>query len=170
MAIGPVQLLVIGFAGGEFKGEILEELHRLKDNDIIRLIDMTFVRKDESGELLVYEQSDLSPDEAAEFGATVGALIGLGAGGEEGMTIGAVRGAEAFADREGVLNEAETWDVADAIPEGTAAAIALIEHRWALPLRGAIGRAGGFHLADAWIHPVDLVAIGLAAADEAAAL
>jgi uncharacterized membrane protein len=170
MAIGPVQLLVIGFAGGEFKGEILEELDRLKDNDIIRLIDMTFVRKDESGELMIYERSDLSTEEAAEFGATVGALIGLGAGGEEGATIGAVRGAEAFADREGVLDEAQTWYVADAIPEGTAAAIALIEHRWALPLRGAIFRAGGFHLADAWIHPADLVAIGLAAADEAPAL
>jgi hypothetical protein len=36
-----------------------------------------------------------------------------------------------------------------------------------VPLRDAIGRAGGFHLADAWIHPRDLVSVGLMAAAEA---
>jgi hypothetical protein len=53
------------------------------------------------------------------------------------------------------------------IPNGTAAAIALIEHRWAIPLCGAIIQAGGFMLADEWIHARDLVAAGLTAAEEA---
>jgi len=57
--------------------------------------------------------------------------------------------------------------VDDAIPPGTAAAVAILEHRWAIPLREAIRDAGGFHLADAWIHPADLVAIGMLAAEEA---
>lgn len=43
----------------------------------------------------------------------------------------------------------------------------MIEHRWAIGLRDLILDAGGFHLADAWIHPLDLVAIGLVAAEEA---
>ena len=51
----------------------------------------------------------------------------------------------------------EVWYVDDAIPNGTAAAVALLEHRWAIPLREGIRSAGGFHLADAWIHPADLV-------------
>jgi hypothetical protein len=42
------------------------------------------------------------------------------------------------------------------------AAVALIEHRWAIPLRDAIRRAGGVTTADAWVHPEDLVAAGAA--------
>ena len=60
----------------------------------------------------------------------------------------------------------DVWYVDDAIPNGTAAAVALLEHRWAIPLRDGIRSAGGFHLADAWIHPADLVGIGLVAAEE----
>jgi hypothetical protein len=55
--------------------------------------------------------------------------------------------------------------VADAIPAGSIAAIALIEHRWAIPLRDAVGRAGGVALADEWVHPEDLVALGAAATE-----
>jgi uncharacterized membrane protein len=164
MSIGPVQLLVVGFAGGEFKGEIMAVLDDLRDRDVIRLVDMAFVRKDEQGDLVMIERSDLSEEEAAEFGAVVGALIGFGAAGEEGAEIGAIEGAEAAA--EGGMLEDQMWYIADEIPEGTAAAVALIEHRWAIPLREAIMNAGGFLLSDAWIHPTDLVAIGLAASEE----
>ncbi|HWN22625.1 MAG TPA: DUF6325 family protein [Gaiellaceae bacterium] len=165
MPMGPVQLLVVGFAGGEFKGEILAELDRLRENDIVRLIDLVFVRKDEDGRVEKILRSDLSPEEAEEFGATVGALIGFGAAGEEGAELGAIEGAAALED--GHVFDDEVWYVEDAIPNGTAAAVALLEHRWAVPLRDGIRRAGGFHLADAWIHPADLVGIGLIAAEEA---
>ena len=56
------------------------------------------------------------------------------------------------------------WDLADAIPEGATAAIALIEHRWAIPLRNKIAAEGGIALADQWIHPADLIAVGAMAA------
>ena len=166
MTIGPVQLLIVGFAGGEFKGEIASVLADLRERDVIRLIDMGFVRKDEDGLITMIEHSDLSQDETIEFGATVGALIGLGAAGEEGAEAGAIAGAEAALD--GGMIEDQVWYIADEIPEGTAAAIALIEHRWAIPLRGAILDAGGFLVSDAWIHPTDLVAIGLLASEEMA--
>ena len=165
MTMGPVQLLVVGFAGGEFKGEILAELDRLREHDIVRLIDLVFVRKDADGTIEKILRSDLSPEEAEEFGATVGALIGFGAAGEEGAELGAIEGAAALED--GHVFDDEVWYVEDAIPNGTAAAVALLEHRWAIPLRDGIRRAGGFHLADAWIHPADLVGIGLIAAEEA---
>ena len=67
-----------------------------------------------------------------------------------------------------MFDEDEVWYVIDSIPNGTAAAIALLEHRWAIPLRDAIVRAGGFTIADEWIHAKDLVAVGLMAAAEAA--
>ena len=43
----------------------------------------------------------------------------------------------------------------------------LIEHHWAVPLRDAIARAGGFRLSDGFISPLDLVEIGLVSAEEA---
>ena len=166
MTIGPVQLLIVGFAGGEFKGEIAKVLADLRERDVIRLIDMGVVRKDEDGVITMIEHSDLSQDETIEFGATVGALIGLGVAGEEGAEAGAIAGAEAALD--GGMIEDQVWYIADEIPEGTAAAVALIEHRWAIPLRSAIQDAGGFLVSDAWIHPTDLVAIGLLASEEMA--
>jgi uncharacterized membrane protein len=166
MTIGPVQLLIVGFVGGEFKGEIAKVLADLRERDVIRLIDMGIVRKDEDGVITMIEHSDLSQDETIEFGATVGALIGLGVAGEEGAEAGAIAGAEAALD--GGMIEDQVWYIADEIPEGTAAAVALIEHRWAIPLRTAIQDAGGFLVSDAWIHPADLVAIGLLASEEMA--
>jgi uncharacterized membrane protein len=166
MTIGPVQLLIVGFVGGEFKGEIAKVLADLRERDVIRLIDMGVVRKDEDGVITMIEHSDLNQDETIEFGATVGALIGLGVAGEEGAEAGAIAGAEAALD--GGMIEDQVWYIADEIPEGTAAAVALIEHRWAIPLRTAIQDAGGFLVSDAWIHPADLVAIGLEASEEMA--
>ena len=167
MPLGPVQLLVVGFQDGEFKSEILAEIDRLRENDIVRLIDLAVVRKDDDGNVEKVLRSDLSPEEAEEFGAIVGALIGFGAAGEEGAEPGAIEGAAALED--GHVFDEEVWYVDDAIPNGTTAAVALLEHRWAIPLRDGIREAGGFHLADAWIHPADLVGIGVLAAEEAEA-
>lgn len=165
MPLGPVQLLVVGFEHGDFHGQIRAELDRLRESDTIRLIDLLFVRKDADGNIERYHHGDLSAEEQTEFGATVGALIGLGMGGAEGADAGAVVGAE-VAQEQDVLSE-NVWYVDDVLPNDTAAAVALIEHRWAIGLRDLIRDAGGFHLADAWIHPLDLVAIGLLSAEEA---
>jgi uncharacterized membrane protein len=157
---GPVQIMVVGFRETNFQGEVLAELNRLKELDIIRLVDLLVVSKDEQGEVVGVETSDLTPEQSAEFGALAGALVGLGMDGEEGAEAGALAGAEASED--GLLGDEEVWSVADTIPMGTTAAVALIEHRWAIPLRDAIRKAGGVPLADSWIHPEDLVALGAA--------
>lgn len=165
MAIGPVQLLVVGFAHSEFRGKIMAELDRLRESDTVRLIDLVLVRKDADGNVVKIQHSDLTLEEQEEFGAMAGALIGLGAGGEEGAEIGAVLGAERAEETHPLPDD--IWYIDDVLPDDTAAAVALLEHRWAIGLREAIRDAGGFHLADAWIHPLDLVAIGLLAAEEA---
>jgi uncharacterized membrane protein len=170
MAIGPVQLIVLGFDEPEFRGEILAELDRLKENDIVRVIDGLAVHKDAEGEVTVLKRTDLSDEEAAEFGATVGALIGLGVAGEEGAEAGAELGAERTEDGVDLFPETDALDVIEEIPNDSAAAIILLEHRWAIPLRDAVARANGMPIADTFIHPLDLVAIGLIAAEEAEAL
>jgi uncharacterized membrane protein len=165
MPIGPVQLLVVSFDKPDFSGEILEELKRLREHEVIRLIDALAVKKNSDGSLTALQWSDLSIEEAEGLGATVGALLGLGVGGEAGMEAGAIAGMEAGSDGH-LIDEAEVWDVADSIEPGSAAAIALIEHVWALPLRAAIAKAGGVAVSDEWVHPLDLVEIGLLASDE----
>jgi uncharacterized membrane protein len=156
---GPMQILVVGFEHPNFTGEILEELRSLREHDVIRMVDLLFVTKDENGDVGALETSDLTADEATELGALAGALLGLGAGGLEGAEIGALAGAEAAAEGDTPLGD-EVWYVADTIPPGSSAAIAIIEHRWAIGLRGAIERAGGLALADEWLHPEDLLALG----------
>jgi len=97
----------------------------------------------------------------------VGALIGLGIEGEEGVEAGAMAGAEAAADGMQVFSDEQAWDVLEDIPNDSAAALILLEHHWAVPLRDAIDRAGGFRISDGFISPFDLVAIGLVSAAEA---
>ena len=160
---GPVQIMVVGFEEGKFEGKVLDELKRLRDLDIVRLIDLLFVQKKEDGELVTIQMSDLPQDESEELGAIIGALIGFGAEGTEGAEVGAEAGAAAMQDGGSVLGEDEMWDVADAIEPGASAAIALLEHRWAIPLRDAIAEAGGVTVTDEWVHPADLVAIGAVA-------
>jgi uncharacterized membrane protein len=161
LPFGPVQLLVLAFDRTQFSGEILPELERLKEQGTVRLIDLIFVRK-ENGEVETMQASDLSTEEAEDFGALVGALIGAGMGEEETIEAGLELGAAAGADGH-VIDENEVWYLADAIPEGTSAAVVLLEHMWAIPLRDKIIAAGGAVLADAWVHPADLVAVGAVA-------
>ena len=168
MAIGPVQLLVLGFEHPDFHGEVIEELEKLRESDTVRVIDSLAVYKDAAGEVEVMHLSNLTREEAIELGSKVAALIGLGIDGEEGMEAGAALGAEAAAD-DGieVFSDEDAWDVLEEIPNDSAAALILLEHHWAVPLRDAIVRAGGIGLADSFIHPADLVALGLATAAEA---
>lgn len=167
MAIGPVQLLVLGFVDPEFKGEVIAELDRLKESDTIRVIDGLVVHKDANGEIKHLRRTDLTDDEATEFGAVVGALVGLGVAGMEGAKAGAEAGADAALEDFEPLGDEETWEVLDEIPENSAAAIVLLEHRWAIPLRDAIRNANGYPIADGWVRPEQLVAIGMLAAEEA---
>ena len=168
MAIGPVQLIVLGFNHPNFHGEIINELERLHASETVRVIDSLVVYKTADGELEVEHLSNLSEQEAIELGSKIGALIGLGVEGEEGMEAGAVAGAEQAADQGiTVFGGAEYWDVREDIPNDSAAALILLEHHWAVPLRDAIARAGGFRLSDGFISPLDLVEIGLMSAEEA---
>src|ERR1700761_7687681 len=168
MAIGPVQLIVLGFNHPDFHGEIIAELERLRQSDTVRVIDSMAVYKDAAGEIEVEHLSNLTEQEAIELGSKIGALVGLGIAGEEGAEAGAEAGAErAAAEGIDVFDDSDEWDVLEDIPNDSAAALILLEHHWAVPLRDAIARAGGFRIADGFISPLDLVGIGLVTGEEA---
>jgi len=166
MAIGPVQLLVLGFPHPDFHGQVIDELERLRESDTIRVIDALAVYKDDEGNIEAMHLSNLTREEAQELGSTIAALIGLGFEGEEGMQVGAIAGADAAQDGIQVFDDEDAWDVIEEIPNGSAAALILIEHHWAVPLRDAIASAGGYRISDGFISPVDLVEIGLLARED----
>ena len=167
MSIGPVQLLVLGFNHPDFHGEILAELERLRLSDTIRVIDALAVYKDAAGEIEIEHLSNMSTEEAIELGSKVGALIGLGIGGEDSALEGAEQGAAAGANGVEIFHDEDAWDVLADIPNDSAAALLLIEHHWAVPLRDALARVGGYRVCDGFIWPFDLVAIGMLTAEEA---
>jgi len=139
--LGPVQLLVVAFDRPDFDGAVLAELDRLRESDVVRVIDLLVVGKDADG---VVRRLHAGIGENEGAGAVVGALIGLDGG--DG----------------GAPPDDEHWSLDEAIPDDSAAAIALVEHRWAIGTRDAIRAAGGTAVADAWVHPDDLAAAGLA--------
>ena len=159
MALGPVQILVVGYgADADFRGEAMAALKKLREHDIVRVVDLIMVHKNDDGSIEKIEIAD--DEELAELGAFAGALVGFGAAGEEGAEVGALAGAEAALEEGSLYDDEDVWYIADAIPEGFSAAIAVLEHRWAIPMRDAVMRSGGVLLADKWLHPEDLLAVG----------
>ena len=161
MTVGPVQLLVLGFEKPAFRGEVLAELERLRDSDIVRVVDGLAVYKDAAGSVTSMEIGQLNADENAEFGALVGALRGLGVAGDEGTAAGAKAGAEARVQGR-LLPQSEIVEVLSGLPTESAAALLLIEHRWAIPLREALMRVGGSIVQNTWVSAADLDSLGIA--------
>lgn len=167
MAIGPVQLVVLGFNHPNFHGQIIAELEKLRESDTVRVIDSLAVYKDAEGEVEVEHLSNLTEEEAVELGTVVGALVGLDIAGEESAEAGALAGVEAALEGGRFLQEDEAWDVIEEIPNDSAAALVLLEHQWAVPLRDAVAAAGGFRISDGFVSPLDLVEVGLLSAEDA---
>jgi uncharacterized membrane protein len=157
---GPIQIWTFAFDGNRFKGEILPELDRLKEAEVIRMIDLLVIRKDAAGRVATLTASDLDWEEATSFGAMIGGLIGMGFAGEEGAEIGEMTGALELAD--GHLFSTRTRDeLVEVLPPNSTSAIALVEHLWAKPLKAAIVRAGGIEVDNDWLKLDELVALGL---------
>jgi hypothetical protein len=139
--MGPVQVLVVGFDRPAFSGEILGEFTRLRQAGIVRLVDLLLVSR--------------AGDGAVE---TLAAPAGVDAG--LGGLATALLGRAEGEDEAGVdTADVSVWSLADAVPPGSVAAVALIEHIWAGPLNAAIQRAGGAPLEETWLAPDDLAVL-----------
>ena len=157
-AMGPIQMMSLAFPGNRFKGEILPELERLKKEEIIRVIDMLLVRKDELGNVMVTTASDLDWQEAVSFGSYVGALAGYAAAGPAGIDKGAMAGAAELADGH-LFDEGDVFRVTQALPKNMSAVLVLFEHLWAKPMLDAVERAGGVELSNDWIRPEEVITV-----------
>ena len=116
--LGPVDWIVVEFPGSRFNGEIAPALEDLVARDIVRVLDLLLIRKDEGGSLEVFELSDLDESE-----------------------IGTLRRYEtALAD---LLSEEDVEAVAAAIEPGSTAALLVWENSWAAPFASAVRKAGG---------------------------
>jgi uncharacterized membrane protein len=164
MAFGPIQILAVGFPSTDkFEGRMWSELIKLSDAGTIRIVDALAVLN-EGDEIEIIRATDLSEEQRIEMGAEFGALIGLGADGIEGFIEGAELGADIAATGGLGLVEAIGAEFIEDLPDDSAALLLIIEHAWAVPLRGAIVDAGGILMANQWVGAQELVALGAALA------
>ena len=140
--MGPVQVLVVGFDRPTFSGETLAELTRLREAGIVRLVDLLLVARADDGTIETVAPPHSMP---TDLGGLAAAVLGRPDG-----EVNAEPGKDADSDN------TLTWSLADAVPPGCAAAVALIEHIWAAPLTAAIRGAGGTPLEETWLEPRDL--------------
>ena len=120
--IGPVDYLIVGFPGNKFRGEIAPALADLVDAGTIRIIDIAFVGKDENGDAIAFELTELDPDVQA---------------GLENLGI----------EVQGLFNEDDLMDAAAGLEPNTSAALLVWENVWARDVAQAMRDAGGVLLA-----------------------
>jgi hypothetical protein len=142
--MGPVQVLVVGFEHPRFSGAVLAEFARLGQAGIVQLLDVLLVERREDGSF-----DTLAPPSelGADAGRRVTAVVGVTDAGSDA------------APNTAQPAEGSWWSIADAVPPGSLAAIALIEHSWAAPLLTAIHHSGGTVLEETWLAPEDVAAL-----------
>jgi hypothetical protein len=116
--LGPVDWIVVEFPGSKFNGEIAPVLQDLVERNLIKVLDLMMLRKDDAGELEIFELSDLEEGELGELRTEEAALAM-------------------------VLSEQDVLDVAETIQPGSTAAVLVWENLWAAPFGTAVRHAGG---------------------------
>ena len=116
--LGPVDWIVVEFPGSKFRGEIVPILGDLVERDLVRILDLVVLKKDEDGELEAFELADLDESEIGELRSMEAELATL-------------------------LSEEDVNAVAAAIEPGSSAAVLVWENKWAAPFGSAVRRAGG---------------------------
>jgi hypothetical protein len=139
MTPAPLQVLVVNFEDANFTGEIADELERLEEAGVIRVLDLAFVAKSKDGEI------NAGMTHKVHTGAMVRMLLGI----------------DGPAEGRANANDLDLWDAADAIEPGCAAVVVVLEHTWAGPLRIAVQRSGGRHASSEWVDAEYLSSLGV---------
>lgn len=116
--LGPVDYLIVAFPGNQFKGEIIPALADLVENGTIRIIDLAFVGKSATGEVVAFEMLDLAPEVKQAF---------------EDLGV----------EVNGLLNEDDLMSTGESLPPDTSAALLVWENLWARNVADGIRGAGG---------------------------
>lgn len=161
MQSGPIQVLTFAFDRVDrFEGQILRELDELRSHGLIRILDLQFVLKEADGTVHTLHERDLPDGSVRSFGTLIDPLLGLVATVETSTE--QAPGAETMLSPEhgaGLDLDVIRAAVTDLAP-GTAAALVLVEHAWALGLGAAITEAGGYMVAQGFLTRDALLAVG----------
>lgn len=140
-AMGPIDYLVVEFPGNRMTGEGFPLLVDLVDRGLIRILDLTFIRKDVDGSVTGLEIGDLTGDGELDLAVFEGASSGL-------------------------LGQDDLVEAAAALEPGNSAGVLIYENLWAAPFAAAL-RRGGAELVASGRIPVPAVLAALEAAETA---
>ena len=144
MTLGPLEYVMVAFEGNRFSGEIITALRDAQEKGIIWVIDMLVIKKDEQGNVMALELSDLNEEEARPFGFLAGGLLSI-------------------------FEPDDVEATAEQMPNNSAAGLLLIEDTWAIPLKEAILNAGAVARTGGLVAPEVVQAIEAEIEAEAAA-
>ncbi|GAB7103587.1 hypothetical protein JCM4814A_19010 [Streptomyces phaeofaciens JCM 4814] len=137
--MGPIDYVVVEFPGNRMTGEGLPLLIDLVDRGIIRILDMTFIKKDEDGSVTALEIADLTGDGNLDLAVFEGA-------------------------RSGLMGRDDLEEAAAAVEPGNSAGLLVYENLWAAPFATAL-RRGGAQLVASGRLPVQAVLASLEAVE-----
>jgi hypothetical protein len=140
-ALGPISYLVVEFPGSKMTGEGLPALVDLVDRGLIRILDLTFVTRNEDGSIVGMELTDLDGDGSIDLAVFEGVSSGL-------------------------LDESDRAEAAAALEPGSSAGILLFENRWAVPFVQALRNSDAQLIAAGYV-PMDALLESLDAAENA---
>jgi hypothetical protein len=138
--LGPVDWIVVEFPGSTFNGEIAPALRDLVERELVRVLDLLVLKKDDDGLLEAFELSDLDPSEVGDLRSYEAELAML-------------------------LSDDDVTAVADAVEPGSSAAVLVWENTWAAPFASAVRRSGGQLVASGRI-PVQAILAAIEEDDE----
>ncbi|MDH6108262.1 hypothetical protein P3T36_004273 [Kitasatospora sp. MAP12-15] len=130
--VGPIDYLVIEFPGSHLTGEGLPLLVDLVDRGIIRILDLTFVKREQDGSVTGLELADVTGDGLLDLTVFEGSSSGL-------------------------LSEEDAAEAASLLKPGDSAAVLLYENLWAAPLAAALRRSGAQLVAGGRIPVQDVI-------------
>ncbi len=117
MAYGPVDIVIIGFPGNNFSGEIVPALQELIDNQTVRILDLLFVLKDEKGNIATIEAQDLDASGAGFLEIEIA--------------------------EPGALGAEDAEEISEDLPLNSSALLIAFENLWAARFVGAVFNANG---------------------------
>ena len=137
--LGPVDYVVVEFPADKanFSGEMAKELSALVQRDVVRVLDLLFLRKDLDGSVEGFESHEFDDSE-----------------------VGALR--ELETDLALLLAAEDVESIGAAMEPGSIAAVLIWENTWAAPFGSAVRRSGGQLVASGRI-PIQALAAALEA-------
>ena len=118
MTFGPIDFIALEFPGNRFRGEILPDLFELADKEIIRIIDLVTITKDQDGQVTVRELRELDPGHIEMFNPLK-------------------------AEVNQMITESDIAMIAEKLADNSTAGILLIENLWAKKTQQAMMDANG---------------------------